>query len=186
MNKNKAKVILIYGAMAVGKLTIGKELAKKTGYKLTHNHLINDLIWSVFEKESVEANKLIESMRYGFYTESVKHHKNIIITHTYSHNYVSPAGLADPDYLKTLEKKLNKTGANVLFVHIHADEKEILKRVKNSSRKAYHKLTDTKIMKDYLATEDFKTSAPVKNNLVINNTNLSPSKVVKIIEQHLI
>ncbi|HIJ11483.1 TPA: hypothetical protein HA278_05490, partial [Candidatus Woesearchaeota archaeon] len=41
--------VLIYGPMAVGKLTVAKELVKLTGYKLFHNHLTVDLVGSIFE-----------------------------------------------------------------------------------------------------------------------------------------
>ena len=33
------KHLFLYGAPAVGKLTVAKELADLTGYKLFHNHL---------------------------------------------------------------------------------------------------------------------------------------------------
>jgi tRNA A37 N6-isopentenylltransferase MiaA len=32
------ELLFIYGPAAVGKLTIGRELAKLTGYRLFHNH----------------------------------------------------------------------------------------------------------------------------------------------------
>ena len=38
------KTIFIYGAPAAGKLTVANELAKRTGFSVLHNHLINDLI----------------------------------------------------------------------------------------------------------------------------------------------
>ena len=43
------RLIFIYGLPAVGKLTVAKELAAKTGYKLFHNHLVVDLLISTFE-----------------------------------------------------------------------------------------------------------------------------------------
>lgn len=177
--------VIIYGAMAVGKLTVGKELAKKIGYKLTHNHLINDLILSVFERGTLDANRLIEKLRYEFYDAALKAGQNIIITHCYSHNYISPTGLSDPDYLKNIEKRIKKAGGKVLFVHLKANNKELLKRVTNDSRKQHRKLTKVSIMKEYLKAKDFTTSAHVKNNLVIDNTNLSATKTAAIIAKHL-
>ena len=183
--KNKPIVIILYGAIAVGKLTVAKELAKKLKFKLTHNHLINDLIWSVYENDLLESNQKIEKLRYEFYSEAVKNGHNIIITHCYSHSYVSPTGLSDQQYLKTLESKLLKLGAKVLFVHLIADDKVLLQRVTNEERKQFKKLTNVKNMKKFLSSEDFKSSAPVKNNLVIDNTNFSPKKVAEMITEHL-
>ncbi len=185
IKKNNPTVIILYGAMAVGKLTVGKELAKQLKYKLTHNHLINDLVSSVFDRDTFELNSLVEKLRYEFYESAVKYGHNIIITHCYSHSYVSPTGLSDPDYMKNLENKLVKSGAKVLFVHLQADAESLLTRVKNASRREHKKLTNVSVMKVLINEKDFKTSAPVKNNLVIDNTKLSPKKVVQIIVDHL-
>lgn len=171
--------------MAVGKLTVGKILATKLGYRLTHNHLINDLVWSVFKRNTLESNKMVEKLRYEFYETAAKFGHNLVITHCYAHDYVSPTFLSDPQYLKTLEKHLRKAGAKVLFVHLQAERKTLLKRVRDTSRREHQKLTDTSIMKDYLKSKDFKTSAPVENNLVIDNTSLSPERVVEMIIRHL-
>ena len=103
-------------------------MTKKLGYKISHNHLINDLVLSVFERGTIEANKIIENLRYEFYETAVSFEKNLIITHCYAHDYVSPTGLSDPDYLKTLEHRLGKAGARVTFInlHTHASPKELV------------------------------------------------------------
>ena len=36
-----AKLIVIMGPQAVGKMTVGQELVKMTGLKLFHNHVTN-------------------------------------------------------------------------------------------------------------------------------------------------
>lgn len=188
MKKNKTKkshIIVLCGAMAVGKLTVGKVLAKKLGYKLTHNHLINDMVRSVFERGTFEACALMERFRDEFFRAIAKSGRDVVITYCYSHGYVSPTGLTDPQYLKTLEKRLEKESAQVLFVHLWADEKTLLKRVKGESRKEHSKLTNASIMKKLLKEKDFITSAPVKNNLVIDNSKLSPQKVAQVIIESL-
>lgn len=181
--EHKNTVIILYGAMGVGKLTIGEILAKKLKFNLTHNHLINDLVSSVFKKG--EAYKLIEDLRYYFYRKCAESQNNIIITHCYSHNFTSPTGLRDPKYLKDLENIFKKNNTKTLFVHLQAEPKELLKRITSESRKKYKKLTKTSIMKEILKTEDFKTSGPVKNNLIIDNTNLNPNQVVNLIIKEL-
>ena len=183
--ETKPVAIVLYGAIAVGKLTIGTLLAKKLDYKLTHNHLINDMVWSIFERGTPEAAPLIEKLRYDMYEKAIKAGISIVITHAYAHDYVSKTGLSDPQYLKTLERKLEKAGAKVLFVHLQADSKTLLKRVTGESRKNYKKVTSAKSLKEVLAVRDFTTSAPVKNNLVIDNTDLEPKKVVQMIIKHL-
>jgi chloramphenicol 3-O-phosphotransferase len=43
------KLIFLYGLPATGKLTVARELSALTGYKVFHNHLVVDLLLSVFE-----------------------------------------------------------------------------------------------------------------------------------------
>lgn len=38
------KLVFIYGMPAAGKLTVAKELAGLSGYKLFHNHQVVDLL----------------------------------------------------------------------------------------------------------------------------------------------
>ena len=44
------KLILLYGPPAVGKLTIAKELARLTGFKLFHAHLTSDVVEAIFPR----------------------------------------------------------------------------------------------------------------------------------------
>src|ERR1700722_18638783 len=43
------KLVFIYGLPATGKLTVAQELAAITGFRLFHNHLVVDLLLSIFE-----------------------------------------------------------------------------------------------------------------------------------------
>ena len=83
-----------------------------------------------------------------------------------------------------MERKLTKAGAVFYPVHLKADKKELLRRVSLPSRKQFKKLVDRKIMHQYNLTKDWQTSSKLKNNLVIDNTNLSPQKVADMIIKH--
>ena len=43
------RLIFIYGMPATGKLTVARELARITGFNVFHNHLVVDLLLSIFE-----------------------------------------------------------------------------------------------------------------------------------------
>ena len=49
------KLILIFGPQAVGKMTVGQELATLTGLKLFHNHMTIDLVSPIFDYSTTEA-----------------------------------------------------------------------------------------------------------------------------------
>lgn len=57
------KLVIIFGPHAVGKMTVGQELAKITGLKLFHNHMTIDLITNFFSYGSDEGKRLVELFR---------------------------------------------------------------------------------------------------------------------------
>lgn len=183
-NKSIFNVVIIYGTVAVGKFTVANKFHKLTNYKFFHNHHTHDLARQLFERSSLHISNLIEGTRFLVFKEIAKAKINVVTTHTYSSTFVSKTGLTDPKYMKKVESIIAKNGGRAYFVHLVADEKEILKRVLGESRKNYRKLMDKKTMKEILERKNWKISAPVKNNLIIDNTNLSPNKVSDMIIQH--
>jgi shikimate kinase len=180
LNK-KPIVVFIYGPIAVGKLTVAKILSKKLGYKLAHNHHINDFVQELFERDTYASHAMKDQLRYIVMENMVKAKSSFIATHCFSYNFISLAGLSDPKYVKTLEKKLTKLGARFYAVHLEASSEELLRRVDQNSRKEFKKLTDKKIMQELLIKKDWKTYPRLKNQLVVDNTNLSPQKVSDMI-----
>ena len=56
-------LVIIFGPQAVGKMTVGHELEKITDLKLFHNHMTIELVVSLFEYETPEAQRLIRLFR---------------------------------------------------------------------------------------------------------------------------
>lgn len=56
------KLILIYGLPATGKLTIVQKLAERSGLRLFHNHLVVDLLLSMFDFGSEKFIELREEI----------------------------------------------------------------------------------------------------------------------------
>lgn len=184
-SKNKKPIVVfIYGPIAVGKLTIAKILSKKIGYKLTHNHALNDFIDGVFDRGTLTRDTMIEKLRYDLLENAVKSKISFVTTHCYSHDFVSRTGLSDPKYVESLEKKLVKLGAMFYPIHLKAEGKELLNRVNMDSRKIFKKLTNKKVMREHVLNRDWQSSPRLKNNFVIDNTKLSPQKVSDIIIRH--
>ena len=138
----------------------------------------------VFDRHSYGAHSMKEFARYTLFERMAKANINFITTHCYRKGYVSKTGLTDPKYVKTLQKKLEKLGAKFFPVHLKADNKELLRRVSMSSRKKFKKLKSKKIMRRWLLGRDWHTSPNLKNNFIVDNTNLSPEKVANTIIKH--
>ena len=95
------KLIVIYGPPAVGKLTVAKELAKITGYRVLHNHLVIDMVESVFSRDSPMFWKLIDSYRIDLIGKAAANdEKGIILT---SVNIKGKDDNFIKDILKTME-----------------------------------------------------------------------------------
>lgn len=184
-SNKKPVVIFIYGPIAVGKLTVAKILSKKLGYRLAHNHHINDFVDETFEFGSYGSDFMKDKLRDFIIENLAKSGVNFVVTHCYSHDYVSKAGLTDQKYVKRLEGKLLKMGAKFYPVHLTANPDELLNRVAENSRKNFKKLIDKKkIMQDWIAKSDIKNFPKLKNQLVIDNTNISAKQVAEMVIKH--
>ncbi|EOO76257.1 hypothetical protein IIC_01572 [Bacillus cereus VD021] len=66
------KFILIFGPQAVGKMTVGQELAKLTDLKIFHNHMTIDLVSPFFDYSTKEAKRLVSLLRNELFEEVSK------------------------------------------------------------------------------------------------------------------
>ncbi len=57
------RFIFLHGLPGVGKLTVATELAKRTGFRVFHNHLAVDLVESLFEFGSLPFVELRGKLR---------------------------------------------------------------------------------------------------------------------------
>lgn len=183
-NKEDFKVIVIYGAPAVGKFTVAKELQKSINFKVFHNHSVKDIVWEFFERGTHSSDVLFEEIIFSFFKQIADNHTNTILTNTHSANFVSSTGLTNIGLYKKIEKIIKKKGGKMFYIQLISSPEIILKRTVHFHRKKYKKLTDDKIMNQVLKEKDWVTPANLKNQVIIDNTKLSPKKVVDIIIKH--
>ena len=75
------KFIQIIGPQAVGKMTVGQELAKITGYKLLYNHMTIEMVRLIFDYDKEAFRKMNSIIRYEIFKEFSKSNgKGIIFT----------------------------------------------------------------------------------------------------------
>lgn len=172
------KIIFIYGAPGVGKLTTAKELAKITGFKVLHNHLINDLVDVIFNFGEPGRLDVIHAYR----TDLVRRASRVglrgmIMTFVY-------AKPTDNAYLKSFIQDVRKVKAKILFVHLICDNRTLLKRIKHPSRKPFGKIKTHKTLRGVMKRHDVFSDVPYSPNLAIDNTKKSPKKVAELIRKH--
>lgn len=170
------KLIIIYGATAVGKLTTAKELSKNTGYPVLHNHMTIDLVEKFFVYNSKPFNNLIRKIRLNIVSELLKQNcSGLIWTTGFPNTKNSHA------FYKKLSDIVKKSNGNINYVKLVCGFEEREKRVLNKDRKKYNK--DKIILDKKIKRLDLSIVTPIKNTLVINNTNLSAQNTaLKIIK----
>lgn len=182
----KTKVIFIYGAPAVGKLTTAKILAEKTGYKVLHNHLTSDLVRAIFDRGDKRGDMLIVKFRFEMLEVVVKEKVNgVVMTAAYAHDFIYPNGESDEWFAKELERITKENGGTFYGVNLIAGRETLLDRVEKEDRLAWKKIADKAKLEETLNKYDFNKTAPLENNLIIENDNLSAEEVVKRIEDFI-
>lgn len=75
------KFIQIIGPQAVGKMTVGQELSKITGYKLLYNHMTIEMVRDIFDYDKESFRRINSIIRYEIFKEFAKSsQKGIIFT----------------------------------------------------------------------------------------------------------
>ena len=111
------KFVVIFGPLAVGKMTVGQELAKMTGLKLFHNHMTIDLVSNFFSYGTEEGRRLVGLFRREIFEAVAKSDlPGMIFTYVWA--FDAPE---DKDYLKGVCALFEAHGAEVYFVELEAD-----------------------------------------------------------------
>lgn len=180
------KFVLIFGPQAVGKMTVGHALEKTTELKLFHNHMTIDLLHRFFGF-SAETWRLTDLFRIEILEAVSKSNLHgLIFTYVWAFDQQS-----DWDFVNKICDIFESKGGEVYFVELEADLEERLVR-NNTPHRLEHKPTKRNIEQSEL---DLKTTVEKhrlnslageikrKNYIKINNTNLRPEEVAKIIKE---
>lgn len=178
---NMPKFIQIIGPQAVGKMTVGQELAKITGYKLLYNHMTIEMVRLIFDYDKEAFRKMNSIIRYEIFKEfSKSNEKGIIFTgcFDFGNNFEKEKAETDKwmslfegnytvELETTLEERLkrNKT-ANRL------EHKESKRDLEWSEKDIYRSLE-----KYRLNSKPGEGEKIFKNFYKIDNTNISAEKV---------
>ena len=126
-------LIFLYGPAGVGKLTVAREVQSLTGYRLFHNHLVVDLLLSVFEFGTPP----FVALREEFWLSTLRHaaREDVSLIFTFA-----PENTVHPTFPTEAEAAVTSEGGRVMFVSLHCPEDELERRIADPSRKPFHKL----------------------------------------------
>lgn len=178
-----AKLVLITGGQAVGKMTVGEKLKEITGFALTINHDSLDLADKIFGWGTPAHRELSKKIREDTFKASINNNVNLIFTFVWAFDLQS-----DWDYVESLNKMYNGELYIVELVtdlqtRLARNDTEHRKEVKPSKRNI--EKSNKNLINDSEKYRLISNDGEVfyQNYIKIDNTNLSPEDVAKMIKE---
>ena len=186
MERNDMKFIIITGPQAVGKMTVGQELVKITNLKLLHNHMTIEVLTKIFDYSRDSFRKLNEEFRMQIFKEFAKsEEEGIIFTTTWDFD-----DKEEWDRIYKYIQIFKDNNAEIYIIELEANLDERLKRntmenrLLNKPSKRNLEWSEKDLLK---SVEKYRFNSKEneikeKNYLRIDNTNISPDNVAKMIK----
>jgi hypothetical protein len=169
------RVVYLYGPPAVGKLTVGRELAALTGFRLFHNHLTVNLATAVFPRDSPAWVRMIRHVRQHVFAEATREGVDLIFTGVYR-------GTAEQaEAIATMLEPVRAGGGTVAFVQLACDPDELVRRLQDESRRQHDKLTDPRVLLDRY---DLGATLAVEPHLRLETTRTPPAETAVRVAAH--
>ncbi len=166
------ELLFIYGPAAVGKLTIGRELAKLTGYRLFHNHLTVDAVMAVFNFGSESFIKLREQIWLSVFQEAARNKISLIFT-------FSPEQTVKTSFIQDTLDAVEPFGGKVLFIELICPLDELERRIENPSRAEFNKLRSLESFRKIRQARKHEYPKLPNSGLTIDTSKINPQEAAR-------
>ena len=177
------KLLFMIGNAAVGKMTVGQELAKITGLRLFHNHMTIEPVIKIFGQYNGAA---ISRLRQVVFEEFAKtDNYGMIFTYMWAFDRQD-----DWDYVEYVKNIFMPYDTEFYYVELVASREVRLKRnatdnrLLNKASKRNVSLSNQRLIDDdkKYRLESMDGEIPFENYMKIDNTNLAPDVVAQMIK----
>lgn len=173
------KIVFLSGRPASGKLTVARELAALTGWRLFHNHLVVDALLAVFEFGSAPFVELREKIwSEVFARASAAGVPALIFT-------FSPENTVRQAFIDDFETAARARGDTVHFVALTCPDAEIERRLDTASRRTTHKLTSAALYRELVGAGSFDSPRLPPPSLTVDTDALDAAAAAKLIRDRL-
>lgn len=176
-------LVMIFGPQAVGKMTVGEELAKKTGLTLFHNHMSIEFVLQFHEYGTEEAQRMIRMLRDEVMSSIAgSNQRGMIFTYVWAFELES-----EWKYVEHVESIFE--GHDKYFIELYSDLETRQKRNVTENRlnkKPSKRNTEWSQAEIVKSMEKHKLSSTDedfgdRNYLRIDNTNLTAEETAELI-----
>jgi chloramphenicol 3-O-phosphotransferase len=172
------KLVFLHGAPAVGKLTVARELARLTGFRLFHNHLTVDLVSSLFSFGSEPFVLLREQIWLAAFAEAARNNVSLIFT-------FNPERTVRERFIQDALDVVGLAGGEVVFVELTCTEEELERRIEDASRKEFGKLAS---IEQYRSLKDAGAFhfPKLPNGISLDTTNQPAAETAELISEFVV
>jgi hypothetical protein len=164
------RLIFIYGPPASGKLTVAQELKRITGFPVFHNHLVVDLLTSLFEFGSEPFVVLREQMWLSVFEQAARAGlPGLIFT-------FAPEATVRPTFIPAAIAAIEKAGGAIDFVELICPEDEIKRRLDHPARKKFGKLTSHALYDELKAAGSLDALKMPPPKVRVDSSTASPAR----------
>jgi len=178
------KLVLLIGAGAVGKMTVGQALMKITDLRLYHGHMDIEMGIAIFGRRMANVDRQIREIIFEEFSNSDLYG----LIFTFMWDFDKPSSW---EYVDELVDIFRSKGADIYYIELVATQEVRLKRHVTENRLA-HKASKRNLewSTNLLLSEDKDHrlvsndgEIPFENYMKIDNTNLTPDVVAHMIKE---
>ncbi len=169
-------LIIVCGAPASGKMTVGQELRKLRDYKLFFNHMSIDLVHEFFDFDTSHFRRLDDKIRFAIFEEIAKSDiSGLVFTMVW--DFADPE---DEEYVDQIIDIFKDRNPKVCLVELNCQLEERLVRNKHENR-----LEHKPLKRDIPFSDSLLISAEKDHRMISKEGELIGKTILKIDNTHL-
>ena len=179
------KLVLLIGNSAVGKMTVGQELAKITQLRLFHNHMMIEPVLEIFGQWRPDVTQRLRQVIFEEFAKTDLY--GMIFTFMWAFDMQS-----DWDYVDWVKGIFGLPEEDVYYVELIAPQEVRLERnatenrLKNKASKRNVTESNARLLRDdhNWRCESYPGEITHPNYLRLENTDIPAAEAARIIQQH--
>lgn len=159
------RMVFVYGPPAVGKLTVARLVAERTGFKLLHNHLTIDAVAPILGFRTPAFDRFLQTFRRDLIAAAAEAGVDLVCTFVIA---VGEEALVD-ELVAPYEGRIT-------FVQLLASREELRRRVLEAHRATHGKIVDVETLDAVL--DEFECFAPIagRETITLDTETMSPEE----------